>query len=86
MFIYSLNSFSIFTISLLNFKSLSLQSSVSLLTALGEFSCWFNWEWFLSFFILLVIFFFVVEVHTLWPSRVFPGTAVECFPRAGSVG
>ena len=41
-----------------------LQSSVSLLTVLGEFSCWFNWEWFLSFLILLVIFFFLVDVYS----------------------
>jgi len=58
LFISSLNSFSIFTISLLKSKSVRLQRSVSLLIALGEFSCCFNWEWFLSFFILLVFFFF----------------------------
>ena len=85
LFISSCNSFSIFTISLLNSKCVRLQSSVSLFTALGEFSYCFNWEWFLSFFILLVIFFFVVEVHSLWPGGSCPGAAAECFPRAGGV-
>ena len=54
LFICSLNSFSSFTISHLNSKCVRLQRSVSLLTALGEFSCCFNWECFLSFFLLLV--------------------------------
>ena len=56
--IFSLNSVNIFTISLLNSVSIRLHKCVSVLTALGEFSCCFNWEWFLSFFILLVFFFF----------------------------
>ena len=86
LFSFSLNSFNIFTISLLNSKSVRLQSSVSLLTALGEFSCWFNWEWFLSVFILLVIFFLLVQLYSPWPGRVYPGTPVECFLRACSVG
>ena len=58
LFISYLNSFSIFTISLLNSKSVRLQRSVSLLTALGDFSCCFNLEWFLCFFIVLVFSFF----------------------------
>ena len=58
LFISSLNSFSIFNTSLLNSVSVRLQRSVSLLTALSEFSCSFNWESFLSFFVLLVFFFF----------------------------
>ena len=45
LFISSLNSFSIFTTSLLNSMSVRLQKSVYLLTALGEFSYCFNWEW-----------------------------------------
>ena len=53
---YPLNALSIFTISLLNSKSVRLQRSDSLLIALGEFSSCFNWEWFLSFFIVLVFF------------------------------
>ena len=56
-----------------------------MLTVLGEFSCWFNWGWFLSFFILL-IFFFLLNLYSPWTGRVCPGTAVESFPRAGGVG
>uniref|UniRef100_A0A4X1UK17 Uncharacterized protein n=1 Tax=Sus scrofa TaxID=9823 RepID=A0A4X1UK17_PIG len=56
LLISSLNSFSIFNTSLLNSMSVRLQRSVSLLSALGEFSCSFNWEWFLCFFILFVFF------------------------------
>ena len=86
LLISSLNSFSIFTLSLLNSRSVRLQRSVSLLTALGEVSYWFNWGWFLSFFILLVVFFFLVELYSLWPGSVCLVTAVECFLRAGVVG
>ena len=35
---------------------------------------------------MLVFFFLIVEVHSLWLGRVCPGAAVECFPRAGVVG
>ena len=35
-----------------------LQRSVYLFATSGEFSCSFNWEWFLSFFTLLMFFFF----------------------------
>ena len=56
--IYVLNSFSIFTTSLLNLVSVRLQRSVSLFAPSVEFSCSFNWEWFLSFFILLIFFLF----------------------------
>ena len=51
--------------------------------ALGEFSCWFNWGWFLSFFILLVVFFFLGELYSPWPVSVCLVTAMECFLRAG---
>ena len=85
LFIYSLNSFSIFTVSLLNSKSIRLQRSVSLLTALGEFSGCFNWEWFLSFFILFVFFFFVEKVHSPWPCMVCTDAAGEGFLREGVV-
>ena len=50
---FSLNFFSIFLISLLNSVSVRLQRSVSLFAATCEFSCSFNWEWFLRFFICL---------------------------------
>ena len=46
----------------------------------------FNREWFLSFFILLMFFFFMVEVHSLWLVSVCPGAAAECFLRVGSIG
>ena len=36
---------SVLSLSLLNSRSVKLQRSVSLLTSLGEFSCWFNWVW-----------------------------------------
>ena len=55
--IFSLNSLSILTISLLNSMSVRMQNSVSLFAASCEFSCSFNWEWFLNFFILLMVFF-----------------------------
>ena len=58
LLISSINSFSIFNTSLLNSMSVRLQRSVSLLSALDEFSYSFNWECFLCFFILLVFFFF----------------------------
>src|SRR5512147_2977968 len=86
LFISSLNSFSIFTISLLNFRSVRLQRSVSLLTVLGEFSCWFDWGWFLSFFILLVVFFLLRELYSPLSGSVCLVTAVEYFLRAGVVG
>ena len=55
-FIFTLNSFSIFTTSLWNSVSVRLQRSVSLFSASCEF-CSFNWECFLSFFILPMFFF-----------------------------
>ena len=55
--IFSLNSFGIFTTSLLNSVSVRLQRSVSLFAASCEF-CSFHWDWFLSFFTLLMVFFF----------------------------
>ena len=57
-FVFTLNSFIVFPISLLNLVSVRLQRSVSLFGASGEFSCYFNWEWFLSCFILLIFFLF----------------------------
>ena len=46
-------SFSIFITSFLSSLSCRLVRSVSLFTLLWDFSCSFNWEWFLWFFILL---------------------------------
>ena len=59
LFQSSLNSFRIFTLSLLNSKSVRLQRSVSLLTALGEFSCCFNWEFISEVLHLACVFLFV---------------------------
>ena len=76
------------TISLLNSKSVQLQRSVSLLTALVEFFCCFSWEWFLRFFFLLVFFFFCVfggRQIVFWHS-LGHASAVQCFPRAFRVG
>ena len=56
--IFTLNSFSILTVFFLNSVSIRLQRSVSLFAPSGEFSFFFNWEWFLNFFILLIVFFF----------------------------
>ena len=42
----------------LNSVSVRLQRSVSLFSPSGEFSCSFNWEWLLSFFLLLIFFLF----------------------------
>ena len=64
--ILSPHSFSIFTISLVDSKSVKHQRSVSLLPDLGEFSCSFNQEWFLSFFILLVFSFLFLWI---WESQ-----------------
>ena len=58
LFQSSLNSFRIFTMSLLNSKSVRLQRSVSLLTALGEFSCCFNWEFISEVLHLACVFLF----------------------------
>ena len=49
-----LNSFSIFIIPLLNSGSVRLKKSVSLFVLSREFSVYFNWEWFLCFFLLLI--------------------------------
>ena len=49
-----LNSFSIFIIPLLNSVSVRLKKSVSLFVLSREFSVYFNWEWFLCFFLLLI--------------------------------
>ena len=43
-----LNSFSIFITSFLNLVSVRLQRSVSLFAHSWEFSCSFNWDWFLG--------------------------------------
>ena len=48
------NSFSVFITSLLNLGSGRLERSVSLFVLSGDFSCSFNLEWFLCFFILLI--------------------------------
>ena len=82
LFISSLNSFSIYTISLLNSKSVRLQRSVSLLIALGEFSYCFNWESFLSFFIVLVGGFFSLQI---WGSQTVVWHSPGWSGRAGSV-
>ena len=62
--IFSLNSSSIFTTYPLNSVSVRLQRSVLLFAASGEFFCSFNWEWLLSFFILLM--FFCLFSVSLW--------------------
>ena len=49
-----LNSFSIFITYFLPSGSGRLERSVSLFVLSGDFSCSFNWEWYLCFFILLI--------------------------------
>ena len=57
-----------------------------MLTVLGEFSCWFDWGWFLSFFILLVVFFLLRELYSPLSGSVCLVTALEYFLRAVVVG
>ena len=56
-FIFTLYSFSVFTLYLLNSVSIRLQRSVSLFAASGEFYS-FNWERLLSSFISHIFFLF----------------------------
>ena len=48
--------------------SVRLHRSVSLFAPSGEFSCAFNWEWFLSCFILFIFFLFCVFRETSYYS------------------
>ena len=52
------------------------------MAVLGEYSCCFNWEWVLSFFILLVFFYFheFGKAKLVWHS---PVLASEVFPTGG---
>ena len=49
-----LNSFNILIVSLLNSVTTRPNRSLSLFVLSGEFSQFFNWKWFFSFFILLI--------------------------------
>ena len=67
-----LNSSSIFITPFLKSVSARLQRSVALFAPSGEFSCPFNWEWFLCVFFVLIFFLlcsFRENNYVLWSWR-----------------